>query len=295
MESSIREQIRKWLRQGQLGRVVYTCDLHLHAGNLPAEERANWLFWKAKAHMKAGVTGYGPAKSCLKEGIPLAKKSPHLKATLMATLSGLYLLTLDITAAEALLTQFRRLARSHPDKVLPLVPCVLFNIGMTYDGAHRAEAARACYTEAAQAIRTQGLDPSLGDPETFLGLVLHNLGGTELMLGNLEAARTAMDQANLLQPDDKYGHKKLSRHAEYYLASGDLRQAEYYITQALQHHQVDDVTRADIHYTWATVLLRSGLPSEAREKALTGLDYAVREAHYSAIHNFNQFLKGLAT
>jgi tetratricopeptide (TPR) repeat protein len=291
VEATVREQLQNWFQKGLLGRIVYTCEQQLQSGPLPAEERAEWLFWLGKVWMKSGPAEYGRAKACLKEAIPLARRHPALQAKLMTTLSALYTLTADAPAAETLLTQFRGLARSRPGAVRPLLGGILYNVGIACERVKRTRAARDYYREAAETIERHGLDPSLGAPADLLGRAIHNLGGMELKLGNLTRAREAMERAEALQPDERYGHKKLSRLAEFHLVSGDLQEAQQLVTAALTHERVDDFTRADLYYTWARIL--SGLRREgkAREKALTALDYAVRSAHYALIHDINLFLR----
>lgn len=293
MESNLREEIRRWLRQGKLGRVVYTCDQHLHAGSLPPEDRAEFLFWKATAHRDSGARGYGNAKACLKEAVPFARRAPNLKGKIMCLLSAIYADTLDTTALETLLTQFRKLVKAHPVEVRPLLPCVLFNVALAYEFTDRIREARQTYLEAIQVVTAHGLDPSLGELQEWLGSAIHNLGGLELKLGNLAAAWIAIEQTKDLRTDDWYQQKRLSRLAQFHLATGNLYDAQQFVTAALARDDVDDDTKADLYITWASILQRLGRYDEVREKAMIGLDYAVAVTHVTAIHEIHQILKEL--
>lgn len=283
MDREILGHIGKWFSRGEYGRVVYTCDSLL---NNPQYRplRAELLYWKGSAHELAGRAWYGEALSCFREGFALSGRNPAMRARFIAALGQIYSQMGDCTAYDRLMKEFERLARDHSAKVMSIAVYIWFNYGVTLENAFRWREASKAYSTAAQ----MATELEITD---MLGKSLHNLSGIHLALGQLPEAAAIMAQAECLLDDDVAGHKKMSRRAEYFLAAGDLVSAQQMITSALVHPLVDNMTRADIYYTWAQTLRALGRVSEAQEKALLGLDNAVRAVHYPGIHKLNRLLQ----
>lgn len=277
-------QVQRWFHRKEYGRVLYTCDCLLQRPEL-AHIRPELLFWKGNAHDMAGAAWQGEAISCLREGIAIARRSDPIKARLIAALGKIYSKTGDCASFEKLLPEFERLSHEQHPMFRWSGIYVWFNYGVTMDNAFRFEEAEQAYLKALQ-LATEMDDEMIGP-------ILHNLGGVYLALDRLKEAFTYMERAEELLSDDTSGHKRLSRRAEYHLASGDLISAQQLITTALLHPRIDEMTRADVHYTWALTLNRLGRPDEAQEKAMVALNFAVKAAHYPGLHKINQLLQHL--
>jgi len=281
-------ELEKSYQRGEFGRVVYSCD-ELLRDPAYGPARAQILLWKGLAKQQAGHAWYGEAISCFREGISAAGRDRPLKARLIATLSAVYALTGDCVASQALMKDYERVSREANPGVSRWGAFLWYNYGCTLDNAFRYQEAAAAFARAA------ALAQSVPGLEHVRGWSLHNLGGVQLALNNLPAAADAMEQAeSLLLPDPSFGPKRPSRRAEYQLAAGDMESALQHITAALALPQVDDMTRADVYYTWARVLQAVGRPTaEVREKALLALDCAVKAVHYPGIDKTNRLLQQL--
>lgn len=283
MDTQVLDRLEKWFRKGEYGRVVYSCDRLLQDPQY-AHLRSDILLWKGFAHEFAGPAWHGEAMSCYREGIAAAGRNHAIKARLMAALGKLYAASGDHTSYEQMMKEFGRITRDHQPEVMRWGTFVWFNFGVALDNAFRWHDAGQAYVKAAVLAEQFELT-------TLLGRCLHNLGGVQLSLGQLAEAQATMLRAESLIDDETAGHKKHSRKAEYYLAADDLVNAQQMITAALTHPRVDDMTRADVYYTWARTLEALKRPTEAYEKALLALDCAVRAAHYPGVHKVNQFLQ----
>lgn len=286
MEAEMLVQLERWYHRGEFGRIVFTCDRLLQDGRY-SKLKPDILFWKGNAHERAGRAWQGEAIACYREGISSARNR-SIKARLMASLGKVYSETGDANTFDLLMVEFERITRRGELEVMHWGAFVWFNYGVTLDNGFRFAEASAAYTRAAEwASRTEN--------RSLQGQSLHNLGGVLLEMGDLPQAATVMAQAEELLGDELFGHKKLSRRAEYFLRAGDLLGTQHMITAALVHPLVDDHTRADVYFTWARTLKALRHDAEAQEKALLALDFAVRAVHYPAIHRINQFLYQLTT
>jgi len=263
--------------------VIFACDDLLRRWE-HRSIRAEILFWKGNAHDQAGAAWQGEAMSCFREGITIAGKQRTVKARLIASLGKLYSTTGDCTSYQKITQEFNRIARDrHPD-VMWSGSYVWFNYGVTLDNAFRYQEAAEAYAAGHElAVEFHVTDQ--------IGPCLHNLGGVHLALGHLPEALSYMEKAEKILADEEAGHKTLSRRAEYFLAIGDLVNTQHLITSALVHPRIDDMTRADVYFTWALGLKQLRQLSESQEKALVALDYAVRAVHYPALHKINRFLQ----
>lgn len=221
--------------------------------------------------------------SCFREGISLAENTMAIKVVLIASLGKLYSETGDCTSFEKLLKEFREISDNRSQAVLQGAVYIWYNYGVTLDNAYQWEEAANAYAQAAELAAQYA--------PHMTGLALHNLGGVQLALGKLAQAAMTMAQAEELLSEEEVGHKKWSRRAEYFLIAGDLVSAQEAVTTALVHPSCDDMTRADVYFTWALTLEALGRPTHAQEKALLALDFAVKAVHYPGIHKVNQFLQ----
>jgi tetratricopeptide (TPR) repeat protein len=275
-------QLERAHKRGEHGRVVFTCD-QLLANPSYDPLRAPILFWKGMSRLKSGHVWHGEAITCFREGIAAAGKDRPTKGRLLVALGHVYALMGDYAAFEKLIKEWERISRDREPAVMRWGAPFWYNYGCTLDNAFRYADSIKVYTRAI----------SLGEyvSSVMLGDCWHNLGGAYLYSGHLPEALEAMERAEALLTDETHSHKKLSRRAEYAHAAGDLVSAQQYITEALLCPQVDDMTRADVYYTWSQVLLDLGRLQEAQEKALKALDYAVKDAHLPGIHKTNAFLQ----
>lgn len=283
MDNPVIAQLQAVHQRGEYGRALYLCEQFLRN---PAQtaDRAAILWFKGSAHFNSGRAWWGEAVSSWREGLDAAGKNRQAKARIITSLSVIYTELGDCTACEQMIHEFERAARGQNGAVKRLGAYVWFNYGCALDNAFRWNEATEALQKALETARAFGVTHIHGQS-------LHNLGGVYLCLGNLDAARAAMAQAEAIMPDDTFGHKKLSRRAEYYLAVGDLHSTLHWITEALIHPGTDDMTRADVYYTWAQALAQLDHPHEAQEKALLSLDYAVKSVHYPGIHKTNALLQ----
>jgi tetratricopeptide (TPR) repeat protein len=283
VDQQVIAQLEKAFKRGQYGRVVFTCDQLLQESPTPTQ-RAHILFWKGSARQRTGPAWEGEAISSFREGMACANRDRPVKVRLMAALSRVYALSGDCAACERLVREFDTLSRGIQPEVIRWGAFLLYNYGCTLDNAFR-------YADAVPAFQRAALLAAQAGLTSIEGASYHNLGGVYLALGNLRETLAAMTTADALWPDEEWGHKKLSRQAEYCLATGDLVGLQQYVTAALLHPQVDDMTRADVYYTWAQALAQLSRPAEAYEKALQALDYAVKDVHLPGIHKINRFLQ----
>lgn len=245
--------------------------------------RPDLLYLKGTAHVMTGHAWYGHAMSSLREGITQCAKNRPLKAKMMAALSAVYAASCDYKSCQDLMKEFERISRDKNPEVMRFGIWLWFNHGTGLDNAFLWE-------EAADAFRKAAELAELFGEHDMLGTCLHNLSGALLQLGRLPEASATMDRADSYRPIEAFGHKIFSRRAEYCVAAGDPVRAQQWITEALTHPLVDHKTRADVYYTWAQTLLALEQPAAAKEKALLGLDHAVKAVHYPGIHKLNQFL-----
>lgn len=271
-------QLEQAYKRGEYGRVIFTCE-QLLANPAYESHRAIILFWKGMSHHKAGQAWRGEGIACLREALGAAGKDRPTKGRIMVALGMVYAYMGDCAAYEKMLKEWERISRDKNADVLRWGAPFWFNYGYTLDNAFRYEEAIVAYTRALELCPWS---------EQYRGLCLHNLGGAYLYSGQLAEALAAMEQAETVYHDEP---RKLSRRAEYALATGDLTFAQQLIAEALLHAKVDDHTRANVYYTWADLLLQLGRPQEAREKALQALEYAIREVYLACIHKTNVFLK----
>lgn len=286
MNPLLLEELEQWSSRGEFARVLVTCDQLLKdSAYKPAWSQL--LYWKGIAHSGLGSNWYGEAISCLREGMRLAGKDRPLKVRHMAALGLLYSDLGDCAPFDAMLKEFKRLSRDQDPKVMRYGTFLWFNFGVALNNSfHYKEAAQA-YSEAARLARQFDVPPVLGPS-------LHNLGGVQIILGQLEEAKALMDEAETFPVDtDDWRAKRLNRRAEYHLATGDLVSAQQEITEALLQAEADDYTKADIYYTWALTLRALGRPGEARERALQALGYALKAVHHTCMHNANHLLQQL--
>lgn len=282
MDNQIIAEIKRAFDRGEYGRVVYQCDELLPNPDHTAL-RPDILYLKGTAHVMTGHAWIGHAMSCLREGIALAGKRRPLKAKLMAALSGVHSASCDYKSSEKLMKEFARISRDKDPDVMRYGIWLWFNYGIGLDNAFLWEEAASAFHKAAE-LAEQFAEHDM------LGSCLHNLSGSLLQLGRLEETAAIMARAEGLRPVDKFGHKIYSRRAEYHIAAGDPVHAQQWITAALIHPLVDDMTRADVYFSWARTLLALGQPQAAQERALVGLDHAVKAVHYPGIHKLNRFL-----
>lgn len=283
METPVLQELEQAFQRGEFGRVLYRCEELLQdPANAPS--RAILYFRRGKAHEGAGRAWHGEAISSYREGIAAASKDRALKAKLIASLSTLHSLSGDCPALESLIGEYQRMARKQQPAVLRWGVILWYNYGVALDNAFR-------YHGAAEAFSQAAMWAGQLDLYETLGACLHNLGGVHLARGHVAEAATAMAQAEPLLPNEHYQHKKLSRKAEFFLASGDLVSAQQMVTAALVHPLVDDMTRSDLYYTWARILQSLRRPAESIEKAMVALDCAVKAVHYPGIHKANRFLQ----
>lgn len=284
MEKDLLVQLERWYHRGEYGRIVFTCDRLLKDSRF-AKLKPDILFWKGNAHERAGRAWHGEAIACYREGIAAARNRA-IKARLMAALGKIYSETGDANTFDQLMAEFHRITRREEPELVHWGAFVWFNYGVTLDNCFRYAEAASAYSKAAEwAARTEN--------HALQGQSLHNLGGVLLEMGDLPQAASVMAQAEELLGDEHYGHKKLSRRAEYFLKSGDLLATQHMITAAIVHPLLDDHTRGDLYFTWARTLKALRHDVEAQEKALLALDFAVRAVHYPTIHRVNQFLHQL--
>lgn len=270
-------------QRGEFGRVVYQADRYLQQDSL-SSVRAHILYWKGMALKNTSPAWQAQAISCLREGIASAGRDRAIKARLIAGLGVIYALNGDCPAFEKILGEYVRLSKGNRPDVHKWGAFVWFNWGCALDNSFRYEEAFEAYRKATE----------LADRFSVTRLLWschHNLSGVLLALGRLPEAREAMTRAEALVLDEKEGHKKLSRRAEYTLADGDLAGAQHWIAETLLHPSLDDMTRADIHLTWAQTLKALGRPQEAYEKAMQGLEFAAKDVHLPGIHRINCFLQ----
>jgi len=275
-------QVEAAFSRGEYGRVVYSSDQYLknHAFE-PVWPQL--LLWKGIALQRVNPAWQGQAISCFREGIALAGKDRPTKARLMVALAKIHAELGDCTSCEKLMKEFKRVARDRDQGVMRWAAHMWYNYGCTLDNAFRYTEAAPAFSAAVETAREFGV-------ERMLGSALHNLGGVYLNLGRLTEAKATMQQAEVHAPGD-FAAKLLSRRAEYSLAAGDLAGAQHWVTEALLHPLVDDMTRADVYFTWAQVLHRLNLTQQAYDKALQALDFAVRDMHLAGIHKLNGFLQ----
>jgi tetratricopeptide (TPR) repeat protein len=280
------DQLEQWYKRREYARVIF------QAGQLlqnPAckSSRGHILHWKARAHIGMGSPWFGEAISCLREGMAAAGKDRPLKARIMATLAFIYSRLGDCSPYPKLMNAFAAISRDRNPEVLRWGCFLWFNYGVTLDNCFRLNEAKQAYTEALALARAFHIDH-------MVGTCLHNLGGDQLALGQLAEAAVTIAQAEAMFGDDGLpGAKKLSRRAEYALAAGDLVSSQQWVTSALIHPGADDMTKADIYYTWAQTLLALNRPADARERALLALEHAFLAVHYPGIHKANRLLQQL--
>jgi tetratricopeptide (TPR) repeat protein len=279
-------QLEQAYFKGEYSRVIYRCDQLLNEATTSAAMRPHLLYWKGMARQATGPAWHGQAMSCLKEALALARRDRSLKARTIVSLGKLYALVGDCPPFDKLMEEFTHLSADNHPTVMRWGAFVWFNYGCTLDNAFRYGEAVPAFSRAAQ------LAEQYNQPRVQ-GLSYHNLSGVHLCLGNLAEASAAMTRAEALLTDDDWKHKQLSRRAEYYLAAGQLVEAQQLITEALLHPHIDDMTRADVYYTWARTLLGLNRPQEAAEKALRALDFAMKDVHFPLIHKANRFLQQL--
>lgn len=272
-------------KAGQYGRVIFLADQALEAAP-PREVRPHIYYLKGSALVQSGPAWQGEAISCFREGIAASGRNRPVKAKLMACLAKVYADIGDEASCSKLMKEFERIRDDKNLEVVRYAAWLFFAYGYTLDNAFRYQEAIAVYEQVADMARRS-------DQPAMVGHGLHNLGGVYVTLGRLPEALAAMTEAESLLPAGAFGHKLLSRRAEYGFKAGDLTCAQQYITEALLHPSTDDFTRADIHHTWAKVLLALGCAKEARDKALQALDFAVRSRHVAGIHLISQFLQHL--
>jgi tetratricopeptide (TPR) repeat protein len=283
METSMLQELEQSFQRGEFGRVLYRCEQLLQdPANAPS--RAILYFWRGKAYEGAGRAWHGEAISSYREGIASASKDRSLKAKLIASLSTIHSLSGDCLALERLIREYQRMARKQQPAALRWGVVLWYNYGVALDNAFR-------YDDAADSFSRAAVWAGQLDMHETLGACLHNLGGVHLARGHVAEAATAMAQAERLLPDEQYQHKKLSRKAEFFLASGDLVNAQQMVTAALVHPLVDDMTRSDLYYTWARILQSLRRPAESVEHAMIALDCAVKAVHYPGIHKANRLLQ----
>jgi len=280
MEVRVLEQLEKAHRRGEYARVIYTCE-QLLANPAYDPHRAIILFWKGMSHYKAGPVWRGEAISCLREAVTAARNDRPTKARVLVALGMIYAYSGDYVAYEKMLKDWTSVARGKDPNVMKWGASFWRNYGCTLDNAMRFTEAIAAYQKALTLC-------SWAEHER--GNVLHNIGGAHLYLNNLEEARAAMIQAEPLVTDEV---ARLSRRAEYALAMGDLVTGQQYIAEALLHPSADDYARTGLYYVWAQLLHKAEKPQEAREKALTALDFAVKGVQLPDIHKINMFLRRL--
>lgn len=276
------EQARK---RGEHGRAIFLCD-ELLANPAHKALRPVLLYRKGQSHEALGHAWHGAAISCYRESYAEAGKEQPLKARLIVELGKIYCATGDWRSFEPYVQKFERMARSQEPEVVRWGPHVWYNFGCGLDTAREWDPAAEAFTKAISLA--DQLQNSLMEAISH-----HNLGGVRLDQGHLPEAEAAMTRAEAMLPPDQWGHKLSSRRAEYYLAIGDLANAQSMVTAALTHPMVDGMTRSDVTYTWARVLLALGRKQEAREKAMLALDLAVKAVHYPGIHKTTRLLQEL--
>lgn len=278
METGVLAQVERAYKRGEYGRVIFTCE-QLLSNPAFVPHRAMLLFWKGMSHFKAGPSWRGEAISCLRDALVAAGKDRPTKGRIMVALGMIYALMGDYHAFDKMIKEWERISRDENPEVMRWGAPFWYNYGCALDNACRYAEAISVYTKAL------ALCPWA---EEHRGLVLHNLGGSYLYSGDLTAAMATMEQADPIYMDEP---RKLSRRAEYALAVGDLSAVLQHITEALLHPNVQDETRGDVYYSWAQLLLAQGRRQEALEKALQGLDHAIRSVFLPCIHKTNLFLR----
>jgi tetratricopeptide (TPR) repeat protein len=278
-------QLEQSYYRGEHSRVAYRCDQLLQDPAL-APLRASLLFWKGMARQAIGPAWYGQAMSYLREALALARRDRPLKARIIGALGKLHALAGDCPPFDKLMEEFARISADNDPNVMRYGSFVWFNYGCTLDNAFRYGDAVPAFTRAAE------LAEQYNQPRVQ-GLSFHNLSGAHLCLGNLTEALAAMTRAEALITTEDWKHKQLSRRAEYALTAGNTMEAQQLITEALLHPHVDDMTRADVYYTWARTLVQLGRPQEAADKALRALDFAMKDVHFPCIHKANRLLQQL--
>lgn len=278
-------ELEEVYRRGEFGRVIYLAD-RLLQGEERHRARGSILYWKAKALERSGRSWHGAALSCYREGMAAAGRDRALKARIIASLSTIYSLSGDVPALEGLVRDMAVIAPAGDRKRGHIRPFVWFNYGVALDNCFRWDEAAEAFTLAAQEARRW-------KEARVLGPSLHNLSGVRLAQGRVAEAAAIMAEAACHMPDKLFRHKNLSRQAEYFVAAGDLVSAQRAITEALVDPHTDDMTRADLYYTWARTLLAFDRPGESREKALQALEFAVQAVHYPGIHKVTRLLQEL--
>lgn len=281
-------QLEQAYQCGEYGRAVFQADQLLENPDYAAK-RAFILCIKASALVMLGPTWDGTSMSLLREALGAVGRDKAIKARILGALGGLYGRLGDVTKYNEVIKQFLRLAPEKNPQVRRYGAFVWFNYGVALENCFR-------YTEAVEALETAAEIAKEFGLAMLHRLALHNIGGVQLYAGNLAAAAEAMAMVQALQvPDKEFGHKLLSRQAEYTYAIGDYVSAQQWITEALLHPSADDRTKADVHFTWAQTLLALGRPEQAREKAMTALDYAFKEKYIAGLYKFNRFLQQLGS
>jgi tetratricopeptide (TPR) repeat protein len=264
-------------------RVILLADEYLQQPEL-APIHAQVLYMRGFAQRRQGPAWVGAALSSYRQGLRLARK-PWLRMKFLSALARIYAGNGDWTAfTREVLPPFERLARSRDKQVKFYAVWVLFFKGATLDNCFRYAESREAYRQALARAR----EFPDGHPE--YPSILHNLGGAELYLGNLEEALRLIQEAEPLQPDDGY---RESRWAEYWLAVRDYVAALDWVMRALTHPTADDGVKANAYYVWAGVLKQQGDIAGARERAHRGLELAYAAVDYALIQQFTTFLKEL--
>jgi tetratricopeptide (TPR) repeat protein len=282
------KEIEQWYKHREYGRVIYTCDELLQD---PACKslRSRLLYWKGSARRQSGSAWYGEAISCHREGMLAAGKDRPMRARHMAALALIYSALGDTTPYERMMQEYAAISRDRHPEVMRYGGFLWYNFGVTLDHCFRYEEAADAYRTAASLAREFAVDD-------LLTSCLHNLGGVQLAMGRLSQAEATIAEAEALITDDaRLGAKKLNRRAELALAKQDMVSAQQWITSALIHPAADDQTKSDIFFTWAQALQALRRPQEAREKALLGLNLAVKVVDYPGIHKINVFLQQLTS
>ncbi|HEY3367704.1 MAG TPA: hypothetical protein VGK74_21815 [Symbiobacteriaceae bacterium] len=282
-DEPILKQLEAVYLRGKYGRVIFMCD-DLMANPAHEHLRPYLLFWKGSA-LAAGDTAYsGQAITCYREGIQAAGKDRAIKARLIAGLTAIYGRAGDCDAFPRLLQSFERTAGGGGPAAQMWGTFVWQNYGTALVNAFRYAEAVTAFTRGAEVAHQFSI------PE-MEGKCYHDLSWAQVLQGNLPETAAAMARARDLWSEEQWGHKKRNVEAEYLLAMGDPNGAIQQVQAALAHPQIDDTTRADVHFTWAKALLALGCPEEAKEQATQSLDYATKAVHYPVIHKAYRFLQ----
>lgn len=289
------EQCQGWLMSRQFARALTAADDALSSPRLEKEERIEWLRLKAVALSSANPHWVGRAASCVHEALELAQDASAMQVRLLATLAPIYAEGGDYRRVHRVLQQFLLLALRHPTKeVTRWAGHIRFNLALCYETNpdRLAEAVRTYRQAVADWESAAGCFP---DPmlQALVASGLHNLSGVLLRLGHVNQAKTAADQAARGLAPDIWGAKVLNRQAELHLALGDPAAAVGTVSQAAAHPSLenDDVTRADILFTWARAELLLGNTAAAHAKAVQALDLAMRRGYARLIDQVLAFLQ----